>query len=322
MPKDKLYIFKKGSRPLLAAGLVLLAMRGGFAAPPDFARVPAEVNWLVHLDVDALHGSTVFQRACTKALAQWEFLALRLDKANQQYGMDPAKDLHGMTVFGPRLSEAKAVLVMRADWAAETFRRKLALAPDHTVAADGPYEIHHFAQKDRGQARPVAAACWKQGIFVFGQAGNEVKFSLEVLDGKRPSLSGLSTSLAAEVPAGTILLARMIHVGDCLPVESPLLKQTEQIDFVCGEKAGEWFVHAKLQAKSPEAARQAKQVAEGLLAMARLRQAGDVDSLKLLDRIRLGIDDRTIELDFRAPAGDVARFVEEAMEKSSRHAGQ
>ena len=117
------------------------------------------------------------------------------------------------------------------------------------------------------------------------------------------------------MPAGTILVARMIRVGDRLPVESPLLKQTEQIDFVCGENAGEWFVHGKLQAKSPEAAQQAKQVAEGLLAMARLRLAGDADSLKLLDRTELRVDKRTIELDFRAPAADVARHVEKAMEK-------
>ena len=106
----------------------------------------------------------------------------------------------------------------------------------------------------------------------------------------------------------------MIHVGDRLPVESPLLKQTEQIDFVCGEKTGEWFVHGKLQAKSPEAARQVKQVAEGLLAMARLRQAGDADPLKLLDRVEFRVDDRTIELDFRAPAADVARAREKAMD--------
>jgi len=317
MRKDNLHDFNRFQWfiPLLAASLFLFAMRGGFAAPPDFAQVPAEVNWLVHVDVDALHGSTVFQQVSKKAVARWKSLAIPLDKVSQQYGVDLAKDLHGMTVFGSRLSRQKALLLMRADWASETFRQKLALAPDHSVAADDPYEIHCFTQKDRGQVRPVAAACWKPGIFVFGQAAGEVKFSMEVLDGKRPSLSGRSPLLAAEVPVGTILVARMIQVGGCLPVESPLLKQTEQIDFVCGENAGEWFLDAKLQAKTPEAAQQVKQVAEGLLAMARLRQAGDADSLKLLDRIQLRSDDRTIELDFHAPAADVARHAIKAMEK-------
>ena len=86
--------------------------------------------------MDALHDSTAFQQVFKTAAARWKSLAVHLDKVNQQYGMDLAKDLHGMTVFGPRLSQRKAVLVMRADWAAETFRQKLALAPDHTAAAE------------------------------------------------------------------------------------------------------------------------------------------------------------------------------------------
>ncbi len=300
--------------PLLVASLSSSAMRGALAGPPDFAQVPADINWLVHLDVDALHHSTAFQLVSKKAVAQSKSLTAHVDQINQQYGMDLTRDLHGLTVFGPRLSQRRAVLVMRADWAPETFRRKLALATDHTVVEDGSYETHRFTQKNRGQFRPVIGAYWKQGTFVFGQAAEEVKLSLEVLDGKQPSLSLANGLLAADVPAGTIFVARMIGVGDSMPVESPLLKQTEQINFICGEKAGEWFVHVKLQAKSPEAAQQAKQVAEGLLAMARLRQAGDADSLELLDRTELRVDKQTLALDFHAPADVVARCVEAAIE--------
>ena len=118
-----------------------------------------------------------------------------------------------MTVFGPRSSQQNAVLVMRADWAAETFRQKLVLAPEHAMSAEGGYEIHRFTQRT-APVRTVAAALWRPGTFVFGQSANEVKFGLDVLDGKRASLLGQNSSLAAEVPAGTILVARMIHVGD------------------------------------------------------------------------------------------------------------
>ena len=53
--------------PLLAAILSLLAMRGGFAAPPDFAQVPAEIDWFVHVDIDALHNSTALPQIFKKA---------------------------------------------------------------------------------------------------------------------------------------------------------------------------------------------------------------------------------------------------------------
>ena len=298
---------------LLATCLSLLAIRGGRAAPPDFAHVPADCDWLVHADMDALHDSTVFQQVFKTAVAQWKPLAATLERVNRRFGMDLSKDLHGMTVFGPRRREQNAVLVMRADWAAETFRQRLVLAPQHAMAVEGPYEIHRFLREGGNPVRPVAAALWRPGTFVFGQSPGEVKFGLEVLDGKWPSLSSSNSLLSAELPAGTILIARMIHVGDRLPVESPLLKQTEQIDLVCGENRGEWFVQGKLQAKSPEIAKQVKQVGEGLLAMGRLRLADDADSLKLLDHIELHVDDRTIKLDFRAPAADVAEAAAKAM---------
>jgi hypothetical protein len=306
----------------LATSLSLLTLREGFAAPPDFAQVPADVDWLFHVDADALRKATAFQQIVKTTVARWKSVTIQLDKLNRQYGMDLARDLHGMTVFAPQLSQRKTVLILRADWPLETFRERLALAPDHTVAVDGSYEIHRFTQKARGQARPVVTVPWKQGTFVFGQGLDEVKFSLDVLDGKRRGLSGAAAPSTADVPAGTIVVARMMRVGDRLPVESPLLKQTEQIDFVCGEDAGEWFVHVKLQTKSSEAAQQAKQVAEGLLAMVRLRLAGNTDAIKLLDRAELKIDRNTISLDFHAPAADVARNVEMAMENFSEHNGR
>jgi hypothetical protein len=327
MQKNKIHRFTQAMRSrwlvsALAAGLPLLTLQGGIAAPPTFAQVPADVDWLFHVDLDALRDSTAFQQVFKTVVTEWKSLPTALARVQERFGIDPAKDLHGMTVFGPRPSQQSALVVMRADWAAETFRRKLALAPHHTATAEGPYEIHRFERQDSIPARPVAAALWKPGIIVFGQSVDAVRSGLEFLDGKHPDLSGRglsdSSALAAEVPAGTILVVRMVHVGDRLPVESPLLKQTDQIDLVCGEKDGRCFVHGKLQAKSPEIALQVEQVAVGLLAAARLRLAGDADSLKLLDHAQIRLDHRTIELDFRAPAADVAQAAEKAMKTFSQ----
>ena len=199
----------------------------------------------MHLDVDGLHRSTVAQAAFNRAVDRWPALAAQLSVAKQRFGLNLAQDLHSMTVFHPRSSPRRAVLVMQADWAAATFREKLAGAANHSIVAYGPHEIHCFTKNERGRVSPVAAALWKEGTFVFGPSSDDVKASLEVLDGKRPSLSHASP-LAAEVPAGAVLLVRMIRVGDGLPVESPLLKRTERIELLCGENAGECFVAGTL----------------------------------------------------------------------------
>jgi hypothetical protein len=301
---------------LLFVAVGMAIARSAFSAPVDFAHTPADAVWIVHADFDALRKSTTWQKVFDRAIARWKPLAGQLAKVNSELGMDIAKDLHGMTVFGPKLSAGSALLVMRADWDPQTFRQKLALAPDHSVSSAGRYEIHRFSRKDQGQLRSVAGACWQPGTFVFGQSASDVQLGLDVLDGRRPRLAGSGSPLADEAPAGTVFLARMTAAGDLLPVESPLLKQAEQIELACGEKGGECFARGKLVVKTAEGARQIKPAIDGLLALTRLSVAGDAAAVKLLDRVAVRVDGRTVRLDFRAPAGDLADVLEKAIDKS------
>jgi len=303
---------------VLAAIICLAAGRAVRSAPPDFAQAPADAVWVVHADFDALHKSTVYRNFMATVLPRCKLLADHAAKINEQLGMDLSKDLHGMTVFGPKLSQHKATLVMRADWDLQTFRRKLALAKDHAVSTSGGYEIHRFTRENHGQVRTLAGACWQPGTFVFAQTPDEVRSGLDVLDGHRPHIAGRGSPLAAEVPPGTVFLARMIEVGDSLPVESPLLKQTEQIELACGENAGEFFFRGKLVAKDAAAAQQVKKVLDGFLAMARMQASTDADSLKLLDRLELRVEARTVLLDFHVAAADLAVQLEKMVEEYDR----
>jgi hypothetical protein len=191
------------------------------------------------------------------------------------------------------------------------------MVPDHTVTTSGKYEIHRFTRPDHGQGRSLAGACWKPGTFVFGQTPDDVLLSLDVLDGRAPALAKGSL-LASAVPPGTIFLTRIIEVGDSLPVESPLLKQTEQIELSCGEHEGDCFVRGKLVAKTPEAAAQVKKVADGFVAMARVQAAADEDAVKLLNRVQVRVEDRTVSLDFRISASELSVQLEAVLDKVAK----
>ena len=282
------YVFRLSGRLVFTAIFLfeLACLRAAYSAPPDFAQVPADAVWIVYADFDALHKSTLYQKLSAAALARWKPLAARLTKINRQLGMDVTKDVHGMTVFGPTLAEPKAMLVMRADWDPQTFRQRLALAPSHAVSTFGQYEIHRFTRQDEGQLRTVAGACWRPGTFLFAQTPGDVQLGLDVLDGRRPHLAGHlsdhNSVLAADVPAGTVLVARMVMTGG-RPVESPVLKQSEEIDLSCGENAGECFARAKLLAKTPEAAEKVKKAVDGILVIVKLQASEDANAGKLLD---------------------------------------
>jgi hypothetical protein len=302
-----------------ACCVVLTVFRAASAAPPDFAQVPADSVWIVHADFDALNKSTVYQKLSAAALSKWKPLAAHLAKVNRQLGMNLTKDLHGMTVCGPSLAEPKASLIMHADWDPQVFRQKLALAPSHEASTVGQYEIHRFARQDEGQLRTVAGACWRPGTFIFSHSPSEVQAGLEVLDGKKPHLadgaSGKSSALAADVPTGTVFMARMVMAGGKLPVESPVLKQTDEIDLACGENSGECFARAKLVAKTAEDAAQVKKAVDGILVIVRLHAAGDAKALKALDHLAVSVDGRTVQVDFRVTAADLATVLEKAIQE-------
>jgi hypothetical protein len=312
----------KGISVAAALSFVLVCIRAAYSAPPDFSQVPADAAWIVHWDLDALHKSTVYQKLSAAALARWKPLADRLATINRQLGLDLAKDLHGMTVFGPTLAEPKAMLLMRADWEPQTFRQRLALAPSHAVSNVGRYEIHRFVRKDEGHLRSIAGTCWRPGTFLFGQTPDDVQNGLDILDGRRPNLAGRGSALVADVSLGTVLMARIVMSGEKLPVESPLLKKTEQIDLACGENAGECFARARLLAKTAEAAEQVKKAADGILAIVKLNAAGDADAEQLLGRLSIRVDGRTVKVDFCLPAGELAALLEKAMQARERAGGK
>lgn len=306
-----------------AVFLFLLAyLRAAYSAPPDFAQAPADAVWIVHADFDALHKSTVYQKLSAAALAHWKPLAARLTKINRQLGMDVTKDLHDMSVFGPTLAEPKAMLVMHADWDPQTFRQRLALAPSHAVSTVGQYEFHCFTRQDEGQLRTIVGTCWRPGTFLFGQTPADVQMGLDVLDGRRAHLAGRSSALAADVLPGTVLVARMVMSGAVPPVESPVLKQTDEIDLCCGENAGECFARAKLLAKTPEAAEQVKKAVDGILIIVKLQAPKDATAGKLLDRVTVRVDGRTVQADFHVAAAELMTVLEKAMQEFGQGSGK
>jgi hypothetical protein len=59
-------------------------------------------------------------------------------------------------------------------------------------------------------------------------------------------------------------------------------------------------------------------VLDGFLAMARMQASTDADSLKLLDRLELRVEARTVLLDFHVAAADLAVQLEKMVEEYDR----
>jgi hypothetical protein len=291
----------------IALAVVLILARAACAAPLDLKQVPADAAWVAHLDVDAMRTSTVLQRAYRKYIQPQKKAQRQLDNLRDRTGMDPRKDLHGLTAYGKRIGRNEGVLIVQAEVNQKLLLALVKLTPDHRSVGYGPYEIHTWTDaKGKKDQRTVSGAFYKPMVIVLAPSADEVKAALDVLDGKSPSLAGKPSPLAAPVPAGTAVMARAVGLAHAeLPFKSPLVTQSETFSLVVGEHQAECFAEAKLATRSPELAAQVKAIAEGARAMAELQRSGEPATVNLIRRLQVKVTGKTVSVEFHAPADEV-----------------
>jgi len=310
------------------ASIVLLAFAATATAEPlDFKYVPVEAKWIVHVDVDAMRAESIPQEIYNKVVAAHKNVEDHFAKVEKELGMDPRKDLHSVTLYGPKLGDKLGVLVVHADVDQKVLQEKVKQAPDYKSETYGSYQLASFTKKEHGHTVPVTGTFWKPNVIVFGSSPEVLKVVLDAMDGKRPTLAGTTSALTAEIPAGTTVVARAIDLGDAaIPVKSPVVKQMDSLSLAMGESGSDAFLTAKIVTKSADMAQQIKAVLEGARAMGQLRFNGDEDAQKIINQLKVSVTDKTVEVAFRAPAGDVLAHLEKAakhfaeMHKHFKHA--
>ena len=78
------------------------------------AHVADNAQWVVHVDVDALHASTLAEKARKKVLEMHVDAQSHMDRLREKIGMDPGKDLHGLTAYGKEHGKPAGVLIVQA----------------------------------------------------------------------------------------------------------------------------------------------------------------------------------------------------------------
>ncbi|MGD0900834.1 MAG: hypothetical protein ABR915_23630 [Thermoguttaceae bacterium] len=290
----------------LAAVVALGFVTAAQAVPLDPKFVPAGATWVAHVDVDAVRACTVTQKAYDQCLEKHKDAVEKgIATVREKLGMDPRTDLHGITLYGPKIGQHKGVMIVQADVDQKLLTERVKKAQDYKSTKYGSYDISSWTAKGKMGQHPAAGAFWKPGVTVLGDSPESVQFALDVLDGKKPSMAK-GSPLVADLPAGATVVVRATGIAEAqLPGRSPLPKQIESLCFAMGEYQGTSFLNAKVVTKTPETADQIKKIIEGGKAMAQLQHGGDADAAKMIDQLKVSVSDKTVAVDFHAPAADV-----------------
>ena len=135
-----------------------------------------------------------------------------------------------------------------------------------------------------------------------------------MLDGKKPALE--AKGLLAHPPAGGTVVARATGIAEAkLPAKCPLAKQIESVGLAMGEHEGQSFLRLRVATKTPEVAEQIKTIIEGGKALAQLRHMGDAAATKIIDQLKASVSDKTVTVEFKAPATDVWDHIQKVIKE-------
>jgi hypothetical protein len=239
-------------------------------------------------------------------------------------GLDQPDNLHAVTVFGETSQPRSAVVIVRAQWNAQTLQQKAEQAANHQVVEHGNHKIHTFtAHKDTESAHEAAATLFKPDMLVLALSDKRLAAALDVLDGKSDTLSekDSAATLTAKVQPATIVLVRCLDLKDSAVAKLlPALELIKSFTYVEGEHEGTWRSNLTITADSHDAAQQMAKVLEGAGAWLSLHGHNRPWFLELLHKTQLHVEDNVVHVTFEVPVETVAQHMPEICKAIQEHA--
>ena len=309
-------------RMLTAFTIMMLAAVPAIAESFREHTVADDADWVVHLDFDRFRGTTVAEAIRNHIDESGKGAALTVFRNTFQ--IDPRRDFHGLTLYGPDRDEDNAILVLRTAYDRDAL---LAVLQSGEMYARKTYDgrvLHRFEAKKHGPAATgedandtEAWGCfYDSGTIVAGRSLNRVRQAIDVLDGRTASLADTDNSVWDQIPNEAAFFAAgadLAGLGTIEHQQAALLQQADGVVMTLDEENDMFSMQVQLAANSPEVGAKVYQVAQGLVALLKLNAANQPDQQWLKDvvqNIRVRQDHATVSMSLEHHAADVARMIE------------
>jgi hypothetical protein len=309
------------------AAVVAGAMAAGaMAAPLDLKQVAGDAQWVGHVDFDAVRDSSIVKKAMEKHLARHKNAEGHMKMCEMLIGMNPQKDLHGMTMYGMKVGKHKGVAILHAKVDRAKVEAWVSKLPGRQMAEHGDYKISVFNKKHGDKEHTLAASWYGTEHLVMASSVDELKAALDVLDGKSSSV-GDDSALAGPIAKGTTVMMRATGIKDCDCVKHcPIGSRTESFRFVVGENDGKSFFRSRSTMTNSEIVGDLGTVVEGVQAAVRIHCNGNEQGLRIANGLKVKADGNTLTLLWSASADDVweqaefhAKVIKEKIAEMKKH---
>jgi hypothetical protein len=283
------------------------------------SRVPSTARWIVHLDVEALKTSKLYETVREESTKDGsEGLDGGLAHIKAMAGLDPTVDLKGLTLYSTVKSEKSCVALLSGNANIDAALDKLKTKEQYRSTKVGSYTLHTWGNEhDTWYAYVCRKSGSEERVVAASQDSDQLTRAIALLQGSGESMADTSRApFQAQPAAGSILFAAagesLNELGEVEPLSAVVkLARTFVIDV--GEDRGETFAHVTLDTRKPEDAQRIQQVLQGAVALVSL--AGDEDHSEararlqhVLESVHVSVSDTRVAASFRY---DVKQLIED-----------
>jgi hypothetical protein len=272
------------------------------AGPVRESVIPEGARWIAHLDMEKFVGTQLF-----KALDADGRIHIKDKDITRMLKLDLYKDVTGLTVFGFGPGGKRAVFLAAGRFDKKRILTLHELADDARKIAYGGNTI--YASSGDGYGAFV-----DDDLLVFGDRREDIEKVLDTAAGRTGNFasSDLNASFKS-VSAGSFLSGIFEDLAglDREFAESKLMGKAKGFLFQAQEKQDKLLLRLQVTADNQENATDMAEIAQGLLAMARLsRREGTRNEMALLaGKAEVKRDGLTVRLELDVPSREAADLV-------------
>lgn len=295
-------MFKKSI--LLIAALVLAALILVVPAWPGTVPtsiVPEGARWMAHLDMEKFVATKLYEY-----LEKDGRFEIKSRDLNRWFKIDVPKDITGLTIFGLDPGDKQAVFAATGKFDKAGLLALLALDKDYQAIPYGSYTLYLTGSDEFG-------AFINDGLIVFSENREAVEKVLDTAAGKTKSFASSKLNAAfKDVSSGTFLsgvVEDLSGLGKEIS-QSKFVEKASMMFFLAQEKQDNLQVRVQITADSPESAKNMADIAQGLLAMARLGQGEGPRAVpaSLVEGLQVKLEGKTVRLELDMPSREVANM--------------
>jgi hypothetical protein len=278
-------------------------------------RLPADVDFVVHIDVEGFKATQLWKQFSEKS-QDLHFDIDELDEVRDELGIDPLTDVRAVTLYKIESEEDPTVVLFSSTPKIDEALAKHQKEHSYRKIISSGIELHTWGEGDSTDDDDRMFAyvhpAGDERIVVVASSEQSAVHAARVLRGEDPSHASAGTLLTLAPAKGSFLYVaatEIPHLNELKPASQVFgLAQGIQVDL--GEAGGFLRAHMGVTTASAEDAINISNVINGLVSLARLAGNEVGELLELLTGIRLNTRGSEVLFDYEFAVDRLVEILE------------